>query len=405
MTIYTHIGALRAAAKRRVPKPFFEYVENGSYEGLTLEANRHDLDSTRLRQRVMCNVENRRVSAMMLGEEVTIPLALAPTGLCGSMCANGEMKAARAAQKFGVPFCLSTMSVASMEDVAKAVDKPFWFQLYLMKDRSISDSLINRAKAIGCSALVLTMDLHVEGFRYRDKLNGLGIPPKLTLANIWSIVSHPGWALPMLGATEWTFGNLKDEVKNSDDLGELAQWVKSQFDSSFDWRTVEWVKDRWGGKLIVKGILDPDDAKLAVKAGADAIIVSNHGGRQLDGTCSSASILPKIRDAIAGEKVELWGDSGIRSGNDLLKFLGLGASAGLIGRAYLYGLGAEGEWGVTKALELIRDELEVTMALTGLTDVRDVPRDLILSGPSPYHDLDAGAARGPFSAPRVYENG
>lgn len=381
MTIYTNIEDLRVEASKRVPKPFFEYVENGSYDELTLRANRRDLDAIRFRQRVMLNVSERKHGGTMLGKPVTIPLALAPTGLCGSMCANGEIKAARAAQRFGVPFCLSTMSLDSIEDVAGAVDQPFWFQLYLMKDRKISESLINRAKAAGCSALVLTMDLHVEGQRNRDVKNGLGIPPKLTPANIWSIVSHPAWALPMLRASEWTFGNLKDEVKNSGDLGELAEWVKSQFDPTFDWHTIDWVRQRWGGKLIIKGVLDADDAKLAVKAGADAVLVSNHGGRQLDGAASTASQLPTIRDAIGKDDVELWADSGIRSGQDVLKFLSMGATACMIGRAYLYGLGAAGEDGVTKALELIRDEMDVTMALTGLTDASKVPPSLILGAP------------------------
>jgi L-lactate dehydrogenase (cytochrome) len=383
MTIYTNIEDLRVAASRRVPKPFFEYVENGSYDELTLRANRRDLDAIRFRQRVMLNVSERKLGGTMLGKPVTIPLALAPTGLCGAMCADGEIKAALAAQRFGVPFCLSTMSVASIEDVAGALGLPFWFQLYLMKDRGISESLIGRAKAVGCSALVLTMDLHVEGQRNRDVKNGLGIPPKLTPANIWSIVSHPRWALPMLRATEWTFGNLKGEVKNADDLGELAEWVKSQFDPTFDWRTIDWVRTRWGGKLIVKGVLDPEDAKLAVKAGADAVVVSNHGGRQLDGAPSTISQLPAIRDAIGGAKAELWADSGIRSGQDVLKFLALGASACMIGRAYLYGLGAAGEDGVTKALELIRDEMDVTMALTGLTDAAHVPPGLVLGAQEP----------------------
>lgn len=376
MTIYTNIEDLRVEAQKRVPKPFFQYVENGSYGEHTLRANRHDLDQILFRQQVMVNVSDRKYATTMLGESVTIPVALAPTGLCGSMCANGEIKAARAAQKFGVPFCLSTMSVCSIEDVAGAVDQPFWFQLYLMKDRKISESLIDRAKAARCSALVLTMDLHVEGKRYRDQKNGLGIPPKLTPANIWSMVSHPGWALPMLGAKEWTFGNLKGEVKNAGDLGALAQWVKSEFDPSFDWHTIDWVRERWGGKLIVKGILDPEDAKLAVKAGADAVLVSNHGGRQLDFASSTARMLPSIVDAVGGE-VELWADSGVRSGQDVLKFLGLGASAVFIGRAYLYGLGAEGEAGVTKALELIREEMDVTMALTGMTDASKIPPDII----------------------------
>lgn len=392
MTIYTNIEDLRVEASKRVPKPFFEYVENGSYDELTLRANRRDLDAIRFRQRVMLNVAERKHGGTMLGKPVTIPLALAPTGLCGSMCANGEIKAARAAQRFGVPFCLSTMSLDSIEDVAGAVDQPFWFQLYLMKDRKISESLINRAKAAGCSALVLTMDLHVEGQRNRDVKNGLGIPPKLTPANIWSIVSHPGWALPMLRASEWTFGNLKDEVKNSGDLGELAEWVKSQFDPTFDWHTIDWVRQRWGGKLIIKGVLDPDDAKLAVKAGADAVLVSNHGGRQLDGAASTASQLPAIRDAIGKDGVELWADSGIRSGQDVLKFLSMGATACMIGRAYLYGLGAAGEDGVTKALELIRDEMDVTMALTGLTDASKVPPSLILGAPQRSAEEPAATA-------------
>ena len=392
MTVFTNIEDLRIEASKRVPRPFFEYVENGSYDELTLRANRRDLDAIRFRQRVMLNVAERKHRGTMLGQPVAIPLALAPTGLCGAMCADGEIKAARAAQRFGVPFCLSTMSVASIEDVASAVDQPFWFQLYLMKDRGVSESLIKRAKAARCSALVLTMDLHVEGQRNRDVRNGLGIPPRLTPANIWSIVSHPGWALPMLRASEWTFGNLKGEVKNSQDLGQLAQWVKSQFDPSFDWHTIDWVRQRWGGKLIIKGILDPDDAKLAVKAGADAVLVSNHGGRQLDGAASTASQLPAIRDAIGGSKTELWADSGIRSGQDVLKFLAMGASACMIGRAYLYGLGANGEAGVTTALELIRDEIDVTMALTGLTDASHVPASLILGAPVRAEEEPAAGA-------------
>jgi len=384
MTVITHMGDLRDLARRRVPKAFFEYVENGAYNGLTLDANRRDLDAIMLRQRVMENVADRKLGVTMVGERAAIPVALAPTGLCGALCADGEIKAARAAEKFGVPFCLSTMSVASIEDVAASVARPFWFQLYLMKDRRISESLIDRAKRAGCSALVLTMDLHVEGFRYRDAINGLGIPPKLTPANIWGIVSHPRWALPMLRAQEWTFGNLKGEVKNSAHLGELAIWVKSQFDPAFDSRSIDWVRERWGGKLIVKGILDPEDARLAVKAGADAIVVSNHGGRQLDSTCSTALALPYVVEAVGSSDVEIYVDSGVRSGVDVLKFLGLGARACMAGRAYLYGLGAAGEAGVTKALELMRDELDVAMALTGLTDASRVPPSVILApAPSP----------------------
>src|SRR5918911_4703854 len=311
------IEDLREIAKRRVPRTFFEYVEAGSYEELTLRANRGDLDALTFRQRVMTDVSSRTQATTMVGEQVAMPVALAPAGLAGSMYPNGEIHAARAAQAFGVPFCLSTMSVCSIEDVAAAVKKPFWFQLYLMKDRGFSRSLIERAKAARCPVLVLTMDLHVEGQRTVDVHNGLGIPPRLTARNVIDIAMHPRWAFGMLRSKEYTFGNLKDAIKNSGNLGAMSEWVKHQFDPSFDIHDVEWVRKLWPGKLIVKGILDPQDARDAVEAGAEAVLVSNHGGRQLDGAPSTAAAFPSIRDAV-GADTELLFDSGIRSGLDLL---------------------------------------------------------------------------------------
>ena len=342
------IEDLRQIAKRRVPRTFFEYVEAGSYDELTRRANRADLDALELRQRVMTDVSSRTQATTMVGQPVAMPVALAPAGLTGAVYPNGEIHAARAAEKFGVPFCLSTMSVCSIEDVAAAVQKPFWFQLYLMRDRGFTQSLIERAKAARCSALVLTMDLHVEGQRTPDVHNGLGIPPKLTVANIVDIALHPRWAFGMLASKEYTFGNLKPAIENAWNLGTLAEWVKKQFDSSFDVHDLEWVRGLWPGKLIVKGVLDPQDAKMAVDAGADAVLVSNHGGRQLDGASSTAKAFPAIRDAV-GDRIELFFDSGVRSGLDVLKALGLGARACFIGRAFLYGLGAGGEAGVHKA--------------------------------------------------------
>jgi L-lactate dehydrogenase (cytochrome) len=371
------IADLQRRARRRVPKPFFDYLENGSFAELTLAANRADLDAITLRERVMVDVSNRKLETTMLGQTVAMPVALAPVGLCGGVWPNGEILSGRAAQAFGVPFSLSTNALLSIEDVAESVDQPFWFQLYLTRDRGFAEELIARAKAARCSALILTMDLHVEGTRYRDKHNGLGMPPKLTPANIWSIVSHPRWAFGMLGSKRWSFGNYKGRV-NPADLAEMAKLVKEQLDPSFDQRTLEWVRGLWPGKLIVKGVLDPDDARVAVDSGADAVLVSNHGGRQLDSASSTAAILPEIVDAV-GDRTELYVDSGIRSGIDILKFLGLGAKACFVGRAYLYGLGAYGQAGVAKALEILRDELDTAMALTGITDAAAVPRSVIKS--------------------------
>jgi L-lactate dehydrogenase (cytochrome) len=372
------IEDLRRIAKRQVPRTFFEYVEAGSYDELTRRANRADLDALQLRQRVMVDVSSRSQATTIVGEPASMPVVLAPAGLTGAMYPNGEIHAARAAHTFGVPFCLSTMSVCSIEDVAGAVRKPFWFQLYLMRDRGFSRSLIERAKAARCPVLVLTMDLHVEGQRTPDVHNGLGIPPRLTVANVIDIALHPRWAFGMLRSKEYTFGNLKDAIKNSGNLGAMSEWVKHQFDPSFDVHDVEWVRKLWPGKLIVKGILDPQDARDAVEAGADAVLVSNHGGRQLDGAPSTAAAFPAVREAV-GDRTELLFDSGIRSGLDVLKALGLGARACFIGRAYLYGLGAGGEEGVRKALTIISEELDTGMALTGQRDVTSIPPDVIVN--------------------------
>jgi len=356
-----------------------DYVEAGSFAEITLRENRSDLDSIRFRERVMVDVSDRKLETTMLGEKVAMPVALGPVGMLGAVRSNGEILACRAAHEFNVPFALSTNALLSIDDVAEGVERPFWFQLYLEKDRSFSEHLIDRAKAVGCPVLILTMDLHVEGIRYVDTHNGLGAPPKLTPANIWSIVSHPRWALGMLHSKRWSFGNYADRVQ-SGNVKEMAELVRSQLDPSFDAKTLQWVRELWPGKLIVKGLLDPDDARKAVDFGADAILVSNHGGRQLDSAPSTASALPAIVDAV-GDRTEVYVDSGVRSGLDVLKFLGLGARACFIGRSFVYGLGAYGQPGVTKALEILREELSVAMALTGITDAGQVPRDIILRGP------------------------
>jgi L-lactate dehydrogenase (cytochrome) len=366
-------------AHRRVPKPFMDYVEAGSFAEITLRENRRDLDSIRFRERVMADVSDRKLETTMLGEKVAMPVALGPVGMLGAVRSNGEILACRAAHEFGVPFALSTNALLSIDDVADGAREPFWFQLYLEKDRGFSEHLIDRAKAARCPVLILTMDLHVEGIRYVDTHNGLGAPPRLTPANIWSIVSHPRWALGMLRSKRWSFGNYADRVK-SGNVKEMAELVRSQLDPSFDAKTLQWVRKLWPGKLVVKGLLDPDDARKAVDCGADAILVSNHGGRQLDSAPSTAAALPAIVEAVGG-KTEVYVDSGVRSGLDVLKFLGLGARACFIGRSFVYGLGAYGQAGVTKALEILREELSVAMALTGITDAADVPGDIILRGP------------------------
>jgi L-lactate dehydrogenase (cytochrome) len=358
-----------------------DYVEAGSFGEITLRENRRDLDSIRFRERVMIDVSDRKLETTMLGEKVTIPVALGPVGMCGAVWSNGEILSCRAAHEFGVPFALSTNALLSIDDVAGAVDRPFWFQLYLEKDRGFSEHLIDRAKAVRCPVLILTMDLHVEGIRYVDAHNGLGAPPKLTPANIWSIVSNPGWALAMLHSKRWTFGNYIGRSK-SGSVKEMAELVRSQLDPSFDVKTLEWVRSLWPGKLIVKGILDVEDAKMAVDSGADAILVSNHGGRQLDSAPSTAAVLPAIVDAV-GDRTEIYVDSGVRSGLDVLKFLGLGARGCFVGRSYIYGLGAYGQAGVAKTLEVLREELSIAMALVGVTDVKAITREIILRGLPP----------------------
>jgi len=363
---------LRQLAMRRAPRAIFDYVDRGSYDEATLRANRADFDAIKLRQRVMIDVDQRSLRTTLVGADASMPVALAPTGLTGIMHADGEILAARAAQAFGVPFTLSTMSICSIEAVRAAVTQPFWFQFYVMRDRGYAASLVERAKAAQCSALMLTADLQILGQRHRDLKNGLTVPPKLTLRNLLDIASKPRWALAMLRTPHKSFGNLADALPaGGKGLSTLSEWIASQFDPTLSWRDVEWVRSLWPGKLIIKGILDPDDARHAVDAGADAIVVSNHGGRQLDGAPSAISVLPHVVEAV-GDRTEVLLDSGVRSGQDVLKALALGARGTMIGKAFLYGLGAMGQAGVTTALDLIRKELDVSMALTGTRDVRAI---------------------------------
>jgi L-lactate dehydrogenase (cytochrome) len=376
MPVVTCIEDLREIARKRVARAIFDYVDRGSYGEYTLRANRADLESLALRQRVGVDVDKRSTRTTMAGNDVAMPVALAPVGLTGLNWADGEILAARAAQRFGVPYTLSTMSICSIEDVAGAVEKPFWFQLYVMRDRAFSAALIERAKKAGCSALVLTLDLQIQGQRHRDLKNGLAVPPKLTAATLFDILLKPSWALNVLRGRRKSFGNLEGRIPDAKSLTTLSQWIAGQFDPTLSWKDVEWVKKLWGGKLILKGILEPGDAKIAADCGVDAIVVSNHGGRQLDSTISSIRALPEIVEAVK-EKTEIWLDGGIRSGQDVLKALALGARAVMIGRAYAYGLGAMGEAGVTRALGIIRAELDVSMALCGVRDVKDVSRAIL----------------------------
>ncbi|TLY50016.1 MAG: alpha-hydroxy-acid oxidizing protein, partial [Gammaproteobacteria bacterium] len=357
MTPITCNEDLRRLARRRVPRALFDYVDRGSYDEATLRANRTDLDALKLRQRVMLDVSQRTLATTLVGEPVAMPVALAPTGLTGLVHADGEILAARAAQQFGVPFTLSTVSICSIEAVRAAVTQPFWFQLYVMRDRGFAASLIERAKAAQCSALVLTADLQIQGQRHRDIKNGLTVPPRLTLGNALDLASKPRWALGMLRTKHRNFGNLAEVIaRDGSSMTTLAQWIAGQFDPALSWKDVAWVRSLWPGKLIIKGILDREDARHAVDAGADAIVVSNHGGRQLDGAPSSIAALPGIVDSI-GARAEVLLDGGVRSGQDALKAMALGARGVLIGKAFMYGLGALGQAGVTKALELIRNEL------------------------------------------------
>jgi L-lactate dehydrogenase (cytochrome) len=362
---------------------FYDYADSGSWTESTYRANESDFQSIKLRQRVAVNMENRSTATTMVGQNVAMPVAIAPTGLTGMQHADGEILAARAAKKFGIPFTLSTMSICSIEDVAKGTDNhPFWFQLYVMKDRAFIEALIDRAKAAGCSALVLTLDLQILGQRHKDLKNGLSAPPKLTLANMINIATKPRWALGMAGTSRRQFGNIVGHVKGVTDMGNLAAWTAQQFDPALNWGDVEWIKKRWGGKLILKGIQDVEDAQLAVNSGADALIVSNHGGRQLDGAESSIRALPQIVDAVGG-KIEVHMDGGVRSGQDVLKARALGAQGTYIGRAFLYGLGAMGEEGVSKCLEIIHRELDLTMAFCGHTKIGTVDKGVLLPGTFP----------------------
>lgn len=365
------IAELKDLARRRVPKMFFDYADSGSWTESTYRANESDFAKILLRQRVAVNMEGRTLATDMLGEKISMPVALAPTGLTGMQNADGEIKAARAAEKFGVPFTLSTMSICSIEDVAENTSKPFWFQLYVMRDRKFIERLIDRTKAAKCSALVLTMDLQILGQRHKDLRNGLSAPPKFTPKHIWQMATRPRWCLGMLGTPRRTFRNLVGHVDNLVDLSSLSAWTAQQFDPTLSWNDVGWIKDRFGGKVIVKGVLDPEDARLAVSHGADGIIVSNHGGRQLDGAPSSIRILPEIVEAVGG-KTEIYLDGGIRSGQDVLKAIALGAKSTFIGRPFLYGLGAGGEAGVTRSLEIIRKEMDITMALCGERDIKNI---------------------------------
>ncbi|GGB02410.1 alpha-hydroxy-acid oxidizing enzyme [Brucella endophytica] len=375
MTIHD-IADLKELARRRVPKMFFDYADSGAWTESTYRANEEDFKKIQLRQRILVDMTDRSLESTMIGQKVSMPVALAPTGLTGMQHANGEMLAAQAAEEFGVPFTLSTMSICSIEDVASVTKKPFWFQLYVMRDRDFVKNLIDRAKAAKCSALVLTLDLQILGQRHKDLRNGLSAPPKFTPKHIWQMATRPAWCMGMLGTQRRTFRNIVGHAKGATDLSSLSAWTAEQFDPRLNWSDVEWIKQHWGGPLILKGILDVEDAKMAAQSGADAIVVSNHGGRQLDGAPSSISMLPKIVDAV-GDKIEIHMDGGVRSGQDVLKALALGAQGVFIGRPFLYGLGAMGKEGVTLALDIIRKELDITMALCGKRRVTDIGQDVL----------------------------
>jgi len=379
MPIITNIEDLRVLHQKRTPKMFYDYADSGSWTESTYRANESDFQKIKLRQRVAVNMQNRTTKTTMVGQEVAMPVALAPTGLTGMHYPDGEILAAQAAEKFGVPFCLSTMSICSIEDVAERTTKPFWFQLYVMKDRGFIERLIERAKAAKCSALVLTLDLQILGQRHKDIKNGLSAPPKLTIPNMINMMTKPRWCMGMLQTPRRTFRNIVGHATGVGNMSSLSSWTAEQFDPGLNWGDVEWIKKHWDGKLIIKGILDPEDARAAVGSGADAIVVSNHGGRQLDGAMSSIQALPPIVDAV-GSDIEVWMDGGIRSGQDVLKAWALGARGTMIGRSFLYGLGAMGGPGVTKCLEIIHKELDLTMAFTGHRDIHNVTNDILVPG-------------------------
>ena len=375
--VITSIEDLRLLAQKRVPRMFYDYADSGAWTEGTYRANQSDFQKILLRQRVAVDMTNRTLATTMIGMDVAMPMAIAPTGLTGMQHADGEILAARAAKKAGIPFTLSTMSICSIEDVAEHAGGNLWFQLYVMRDREFAGNLIDRAKKAGYSALVLTLDLQILGQRHKDIKNGLSAPPRLTLPNILNMATKPRWCLGMLGTKRHTFRNIVGHAKGVGDMKSLSSWTNEQFDPALSWDDVKWIKDRWGGKLILKGILDAEDAVMAANSGADALIVSNHGGRQLDGAMSSIAALKGIVDAV-GDKIEVHLDGGIRSGQDIIKAIALGAKGTYIGRAFLYGLGAGGEAGVTKAIEIIRKELDITMALCGLRDIRDVSGDILV---------------------------
>jgi L-lactate dehydrogenase (cytochrome) len=384
MPVITNIEDLRQVARRKVPKAVFEYVDHGSYDQVTLAANRDELKAIRFRQRVMINADNRQLATTMLGEKVAMPVALAPIGMCGLTHGDGEVLAARAAQAAGIRMCLSTMSICSIEDVRQATTAPFWFQLYVFRDRGFSESVIQRAKDAGCTALFLTVDLPMRGQRHCDLKNGVYVPPRLTARNAFDLFTKVGWSLGMLRAKRRSFSNIDTYIKKTTNGGmmDTARWADTNFDGTLSWADVEWVRKNWQGKLVIKGVLDPADARIAADAGADALVVSNHGGRQLDGAPATITVLPEIAQAV-GERIEVLFDGGIRSGQDVLKALALGAKGCLIGRAFVYGLAAMGEKGVTTALDLIREEMKVTMSLAGVQDVKDVSRDMLYAGGAP----------------------
>ncbi|WP_448098226.1 alpha-hydroxy acid oxidase [Luteibacter yeojuensis] len=373
----TCVADLRELARKRVPRAFFDYDDRGSYDEVTLRDNRAVFERIRLRQRVMIDVDQRDLSTDVVGQPLSMPLAIAPTGLTGLTHGSGEILAARAAAAAGVPFCLSTMSICSVEQVAAAVTAPFWFQIYVMRDRGFTKSLITRAREAGCSALMVTADLQIQGQRHREIKNGMTVPPKLTLKNLVDILGKPRWVSGVLAAPSRSFGNLAGQIDGADGLTTLAQWIGNQFDPRLTWDDIAWIRDLWPGKLILKGVMEPSDARAAVAAGVDAIVVSNHGGRQLDGAVASAIALPRVVDAV-GNDIEVLFDGGIQTGQSLLKALAMGARAGLIGKAFLYGLGAMGQEGVTRVIEILRRELDVSMALTGHTSARDLDRAILL---------------------------
>ncbi|NYT63819.1 alpha-hydroxy-acid oxidizing protein [Alcaligenaceae bacterium] len=375
----TCVEDFRRLAVRRVPRMFYDYADSGSWTETTYRSNETDFQKLKFRQRVAVDIEKRSLRSSMIGIDVAMPVAIAPTGLTGMQHADGEILGAKAAEKFGIPFTLSTMSICSIEDVAAHTHKPFWFQLYVMRDRDFIERLIDRAKAANCSALVLTLDLQVLGQRHKDIKNGLSTPPRPTLANLINLATKPRWCMNMLGTKRRSFGNIVGHAKGVGDLSSLSSWTAEQFDPSLSWEDIEWVKKRWGGKLILKGIMDAQDARLAVESGADALIVSNHGGRQLDGAPSSISALPAIAHAV-GKDIEVWMDGGIRSGQDVLKAVALGAKGTMIGRSFLYSLGAMGEAGVTRCLQMIANELDITMGFCGRTNILDVDRSILLNG-------------------------